>query len=491
MRACLVATALARGAGLPEPVVADVYYTALLRSVGCTATSHEYAALYGGDDVSMRGRGDMIDPTVTREALSFVWGGSTGRTPVERVRAFATSARSASQTTREGARADCEVGARLARQFGLPGAVQAALLDVFERWDGKGLPRGQVGDAICLPARFAAVAYAFVMFDDGITGGGRDTVAKWAGRSLDPQIAGRLAQHVDEAAETAHAEDAWAAVVAAEPAPVRQATEHDLDELARGFATAVDLKSPYFHGHSAGVAALAEAAAAAVGLTPAEVVAVRRAALLHDLGRVGIPTGIWERPAPLTTAEWEQVRLHAYHSERILSRCPALASLARIAGMHHERLDGSGYHRGAPAVMQDVGMRILAASDVYQALTEERPHRPARSPAQAARTLEATALDAAAVRAVIEAAGQTSRRGRDRPAGITERELDVILRLVRGRTEKDVAAELVISPATVHTHVMHVYEKTGVSTRAGLAMFAMEHDLIRPGELPAPGQKID
>src|SRR5215211_2899799 len=158
-----------------------------------------------------------------------------------------------------------------------------------------------------------------------------------------------------------------------------------------------------------GVSELAEAAATNLGLTEAEVARVRRAGLLHNLGRTGVPNGIWDKPGPLTAIEWEQVRLHPYHSERILSRSSALAPLASLAGMHHERQDGSGYYRQATAAMISNGARVLAAADAYQAMTQERPHRPALTPNAAAEQLNSEAaqgrLEAEAVRAVLEAAG--------------------------------------------------------------------------------------
>jgi HD-GYP domain-containing protein (c-di-GMP phosphodiesterase class II) len=253
----------------------------------------------------------------------------------------------------------------------------------------------------------------------------------------------------------------------------------------------VDLKSPWLHGHSSGVADLAAAAAAVLGRPADEIARIRRAGLFHDIGRAGISTQVWDKPGPLTTAQWEQVRLHPYHTDRILNRCPALAPLAGLASMHHERLDGSGYFRTAPAGMQDLAARVLAAADVYHALTEDRPHRPGFRPEEAARQLEAQALDREAVRAVIEAAGGKASRRPSRPAGISDRELDVLRLLVRGLSEKDIAEQLFISAATVHSHVAHIYEKSAVSTRAGLAMFAMENDLIRPGEMSTPPPRIN
>jgi HD-GYP domain-containing protein (c-di-GMP phosphodiesterase class II)/DNA-binding CsgD family transcriptional regulator len=256
-----------------------------------------------------------------------------------------------------------------------------------------------------------------------------------------------------------------------------------MDEVARVFADMVDLKTPFLHGHSSGVAALAEVAARMVGFDVEAVATMRRAGLLHDLGRVGVPNGIWEKTGPLSAGEWEQVRLHAYHSERILSRSAALAPVATVAGMHHERLDGSGYHRGISAASLPAPARMLAAADAYHAMTEERAHRPALNRSEAATTLQDEAaagkLDREAVAAVLEAAGHPP--GRIRvvwPADLTGREVEVLRLLARGRSNKEIAERLVISNHTVHHHVLHIYNKINVSTRAGAALFAMQHGLL-------------
>jgi HD-GYP domain-containing protein (c-di-GMP phosphodiesterase class II) len=449
MRACLLATRLARVEGLREPEAAAVYTTTLLRFVGCTATSLEYAEAFGGDDVTVRGRGDRVDPTVPAEALGLLWGLSHGAPALARVRLFAGALPRAKRVTGQGMRADCEVAATMARRFGLDEAVETALWSMFERWDGRGGPRGLRGEAIPPAARFAAVAFA------------RHGAA----------LLGEL-ERVD---------DRHLAVVAAEPGLKRTVSERQLDEVARGFADLVDLKSPYLHGHSSGVAALAGTAAGLMGMAERETTALRRAGLFHDLGRAGVPTGLWDKPGPLSRSDWEQVRLHPYHTERILCRSPLLAAIGRLAGSHHERLDGSGYYRGAPAQLLGMDARILAAADVYQALVSERPHRPAHTPASAAGTLRAApGLDGQAVAAVLEAAGHRAARRASFPAGLTAREVEVLRLLVRGRSERQIAEELVIAASTVHTHVVHIYDKTGVSTRAGAAVFAMEHGLIHP-----------
>ncbi len=222
-------------------------------------------------------------------------------------------------------------------------------------------------------------------------------------------------------------------------------------------------------------------------MAPDAVVEVRRAAQVHDVGRVAIGARCWQKPGPLSADEWEKVRLHPYHTERVLSPSPFLAALAPIAGAHHERLDGSGYHRGSSGAELTAPARLLAAADAYHAMTEPRPHRPPLSPEQAAKLLgdEARAgrLDVDAVAAVIAAAGQPAPRI-ERPAGLTERESEVVGLLARGLQTKQIARELGISVKTADRHIQNAYGKIGVSSRAAATLFAMEHGLVAWGELP-------
>jgi HD-GYP domain-containing protein (c-di-GMP phosphodiesterase class II)/DNA-binding CsgD family transcriptional regulator len=477
MRACLLATELAGRAGLADPARADVYYATLLRFAGCAATSHDIAARYGGDDVRVRAGGDLIDPTRPAEALRFLAGLGEGGA---RLRMLGRAA-GAPRFYAESMRADCEVGADLTRRLRLPPAVARAVLDGFERYDGKGAPEGREGTDIAEASRYAAVGFAAVMFD--AVGGeelAADTVARWSGRALDPAIAAIFAEAPGELLAISAPDDLWAAVVEAEPSPRRAfADEAALDEALAGFGDAADLKTPWLHGHSGGVARLARAAADAAG---ADSRLVHRAGLVHDLGRVAVPTGIWERPGPLRPEEWELVRLHPYHSARILARAPALEPLGPVAGRHHERTDGSGYPAGMRSSELDAPACLLAAADVLHALGEPRPHRPALAPAEASRVLSGLPLDRDAVRAVLDAAGAPPPAFPPLPADLTERELQVLRLLAGGRTKRQIAAELVVSQSTVHTHTVHIYAKCGVQTRAGLAMFAMQHGLAaRPG----------
>ena len=260
-----------------------------------------------------------------------------------------------------------------------------------------------------------------------------------------------------------------------------------LDEVSLALADFVDLASPYTRGHSTRMARLAEDGARELGLDPEEVDTVRRAALVHDLGMLGVPNRIWTKRGPLSPSDWERVRPHTHHTQRILHLAAPLRSAGSLAAMHHERLDGSGYHRGLQASALPIGARLLAVAEAYQAMSEVRAWRPALGTEEIAGQLRdetaAGRLDRRAVDAVLSAAGQPALAGRSArgwPAGLTEREVGVLRGISRGLTNKQVARELYVSAATVHTHIINIYGKIGVNTRAGATLFAMEHDLIAP-----------
>jgi putative nucleotidyltransferase with HDIG domain len=483
IRSCLVATRLAVELGLPDRDVRDVHLTTLMRHLGCTATAADEAFHFGGDELASRPASERTDFGSPREMIALTL--STGRgTGVRRPRHLARALAAGGEGTRI-LTAVCEVGAAFAQRLGLGPVVRDSLYQVMERWDGKGLPQRLSGDDIAMPARVSDVATQVVIADRE---GGADAafamVARRAGGWFDPSVVDAFGRcGADVLAELAVV-DPWEAVLDAEPPPYRLVAAPDLDRVAATFADFADLKSPYLAGHSSEVAALAEAAASSLGLPDDDVADLRRAALLHDLGRTAISNGVWDKAGALTRSDWEQVRLHAYHTERILAGAPALAPLVPIAGGHHERLDGSGYHRGASASQLPLAAFVLAAADAYQAMTQDRPHRPARAPDAAASVLseEAAAgrLHPDCVRAVVEAAGRPAPTVRGGwPADLTDREVEVLGLLARGRSNREIAEALVVSRRTAEHHVQHIYAKLGTSTRAAAAVFAMEHGLLR------------
>jgi HD-GYP domain-containing protein (c-di-GMP phosphodiesterase class II) len=378
----------------------------------------------------------------------------------------------------------CEGGRLLARRLHLPDEVARALGQVPARWDGKGVPEDVAGEEISRPLRIVRVAHDFVAIAHG-----RDreaaivALSRRRGRGYDPQIVDAALADPEALLGAANAPDAYGRVLDAEPQPVATISRAGVEVVARAFGEFVDLKASFLTGHSSRVAQLAATAAQALGCSYAETSAIRAAGFCHDLGRVAVPNGIWDKPGALSRGEWERVRLHPYYSERVLERSAALASLAVLAGSHHERLDGSGYHRGATAAQLDVGARALAAADVYDAMTHDRPYRPARVPADARTELGemvgAGTLEKRAVNAVLEAAGAAPLRQRQgHPAGLTDREVEVLRLIAQGRTNKEIAEALVVAEKTAGHHVEHIYAKVGVSTRVGAALFAMRHDLI-------------
>jgi HD-GYP domain-containing protein (c-di-GMP phosphodiesterase class II) len=483
VRSCLVATELARALDLSDPTVSDVYYTALLRHLGCTGTAHQEAYLFGGDELASRPQAERTDFKNLREMLSLMAGTGRGTGP-RRVRYLARAMSAGKEANAAILRAVCEVGAHLAERLGLSPAVREALYQAVERWDGKGGPQKLSGEDISLPARVAEVAIQAVIFDRiGGPDAAAEMVRRRSGGWFDPTIAEAFDRIGPGLLERIAGADVWAEVLEAEPEPVRCLPEANVEDVARAFADMVDLKSPFTLGHSSGVADLAGRAAASLGFSETEQSNVRRSAHFHDLGRVGVSNRVWDKAGPLTSAEWEEVRLHPYHTERILARSTALEPLARVAGMHHERQDGSGYHHGASGGAVPTGARLLAAADTYQAMTQDRPHRPARAPDEAAEALAAEArggrIDTECARAVIEAAGQRPTRVRSAwPAGLSDREVEVLRLMARGLSNKDLARRLFISPRTAEHHVQHIYVKIGASTRASAAMFAMEHGLV-------------
>lgn len=485
IRSCLVATGLARAMDLHDRCVHDVFYASMLRHLGCTATASLEARLFGGDELASRRAAEPTDFGDRREMLAMTLG--TGRGTGVRRPSFI--ARAVLGDMRHGPQifaSVCEAGSLLAGRLGLGAEVRAALSQVFERWDGTGAPAGLAGEQITLAARISDIAgQAVLAAAAGGPEAARDMVRRRSGGWFDPSVADTFRRVGVDLLREVGATDPWEAVLAAEPRPVRHIASAELDHVARTFADMVDLKSTYTLGHSAEVARLAELAARSLGLPPKDIGDLRRAALLHDLGRVAVSSGIWDKPGPLTRVEQEQIRLHPYHTERILACSAVLQPLGRIAGMHHERLDGSGYHHGLRGSGLPFTARILAVADAFQSATQRRPHRSAGSPEQAAELVSADSasgrLDAECVRAVIEAAGRTPARIRsDWPGGLSDREVEVIRLVARGLTNRQVAQALVISPRTAEHHVQHVYAKIGCSTRAAATLFAMQHDLLAP-----------
>jgi HD-GYP domain-containing protein (c-di-GMP phosphodiesterase class II) len=478
----VVAVGLAHRLGLEGADVDRVRDLALLQHVGCTSTSTQAAEILG-DDLLMRSHAAMLDFADKKAMAAFmVQHVNRAYSPLKRPGGL-LKAMTGGRRLMDSSADVCESARMLAERFGYDEDHLRDLECVYENWDGTGFPGGVAGEDITLAARIASVALMAVLAHrEGGQQAAVSLLQSRSGHTFDPSVVAAFAADADALlAPLARGESLWDLVIGDSGS---QADAREVDEVLRAVADFVDLKSPYLHGHSSAVAELAAAAGRELGFAEGEVADLRRAGWVHDLGRVGVSAGIWGKPGHLTPDEWEQVRLHPYLTDRVLQHSTYLQRLARLASAHHERLDGSGYHRGLTGEAMSLGACVLAAADAFRNWTEERPHRMALTPAVAAKQLRngvgERKYDGRAVEAVLVAAGE--RTGRPaKVAGLTPRELETLRHAAAGLSMRQIARAMTISPKTVDGNLQRIYTKIGVSTRAGATLFALQHDLLRPG----------
>jgi HD-GYP domain-containing protein (c-di-GMP phosphodiesterase class II)/DNA-binding CsgD family transcriptional regulator len=501
VRACYIGMRLAGPLGVPAAQLADVYYAHLLMDIGCTAWTSQLAGSILSDDIEARRR-LVFAPDPQSPLAMLGWLAeymAPAEPPLARVTRGVRFALHGRAFAREGFRNTCEVAHRFAQRLGMSEAVQRALLSVFEQWDGGG-PHARRGEEIPLTAR---VVYATSFLEAFHSLGGREAAVRVArqrrGKAFDPAVADAFLALGAQPGfwEVLEQESLWATVLALEPpSPHRYLPDARLEDVALAFADFADLKSAYAAGHSRRVGDLAERLARRLALPERDVRTVRRAALVHDIGLVAVPSFTLDKPRPrLTPVEWERLRLHPYHAERILSRVPSLAPLAPLVAAHHERPDGRGYYRGLSGTQIPLGARIIAVADCFDELTRDTPDRPALAAAEALARLDTEAgsglsadvLDALGRELGAEGRARASASGgpgaqkgfRTRwPAGLSDREVEVLRLLARGLSRRELAGRLVLSEHTVRHHLEHIYAKLGVSTRVGATLFAIEHDLL-------------
>jgi HD-GYP domain-containing protein (c-di-GMP phosphodiesterase class II) len=490
LRQCLIALRLAEGLGLDEEQRAVVYYTALLINVGCHSDAHEQAKWFG-DDIAVKSIKYEHEPRSLRMSVSGMRFLGSGHPPLHRFRLGLEFALSGHREVDGMIEHHAAIARTLGEHLELPEEALAALGAAYERWDGRGWPGDLEGEEVPIASRLAQAA-EFIEVANRMGGveAAKALARERRGQQFDPAVADLIEAEGDVILSGLDTVATWDAVIAAEPALAVVLSGDRFEAALTAIADFVDLKSPYFLGHARAVADLAAVAGRALGMAESELLTLRRAGLVHDLGRLGVSNAIWDKPGPLAAGEWERIRLQPYLTERMLRQSHALAPLAGIAVQHHERLDGSGYPRGLSGAGISQPARILGAADAYQAMREPRPHRPVRSPEDAAAELRADVkagrLDADAVEAVLGAAGHRVPRRHGGPAGLTQREVEVLKLLARGLSNKQIAERLVISPKTVANHVEHIYTKIDASTRAAASLFAMRQGLLPEEEFPAP-----
>ena len=374
-RACKIGMRLAQQLGLDAPTRSQLFYALLLKDAGCSANSAKMAALFGADDHVAKRSSKRVNWSGTLPAL--VWSLRTvaprgsARARLDRLLAI----KSEGEVTKALMQARCDRGADIARLLGLESATAEAIRGLDEHWDGGGQPRGLRGEEIPLLARILCLAQTVEIFHAaGDVGAAWRVARKRRGGWFDPALVDALGALRDDTAFWSTLSDrdigAWEP-----PDQLLTADDARLDQIAGAFAGVVDAKSPWTYRHSDRVCLIVLGLASAFGADEAELRDLRRAALLHDLGKLAISNRILDKPAALTAAEFRQVQRHPLVTEQILRRLPGHEHLAAVAAAHHERLDGGGYPRGLSGADMTRNMRLLAIADVYEALTSERPYR--------------------------------------------------------------------------------------------------------------------
>jgi len=412
MRCCWIGTHIGRQAGLPDDQLWELYYTLLLKDLGCSSNAARICELYMTDDLTFK-----HDFKTVGDSLPAVLGFVLKHTGLkaglaERFRAVMTVVRDGERIARDLMTTRCQRGAEIASLLRFPQGVADGIYSLDEHFNGKGKPQGLAGEAIPVYARIALLAQIVDVFH---TEGGRAAALAEAraraGRWFDPRLvaAFETVAQSDAFWDVLAGEHIDRAVAALEPAG--QGMEHVLDDdylddIAAAFGQVVDAKSPYTSGHSGRVALYTDMIAEELGLSVARRRWLQRGALLHDVGKLGVSNSVLDKPGALDRAEWLAVQQHAAYTETILGRIGAFRELATIAGAHHERLDGTGYPRGLSAPDIRIETRIITTADIFDAITAERPYRGAIPVPQAlammAKTV-GTALDPDCYAALVKA----------------------------------------------------------------------------------------
>ena len=491
MRQTVIALRLAGLAGASGRELEATYYLGLMMNVYCHADAAEQARWFG-DDISMKSDTfDLLDMSTARMVAFMLRRVGSHGSGVARARRLAAFPVAGMKQVLSFATTHCTLGSQFAEQIGLDEAVCVAIRQGYEQWDGKGYPSHLRGEEICLPARLVALAgpVEVVARRRGVEAAVA-VARRHRGTQFDPAVVDLFCAHAPELLDGLDRASDWDAVLGTEPVLSRRVSGAGLDQVLEAMADLVDLKSPCLAGHSRGVANMAGAAARVAGYPDDDVAVLRRAGLIHDLGRLGVSNAIWDKPGPVTEAESERIRLHPYLTDRMMARVGALSRSREIAARHHERLDGSGYPRGLTAASLTPPDRLLAAADAYHAMTEPRPYRDPLGPGQASRQLRAEVvagrLDSEAAEAVLAAAGHRVPARRAWPGGLTAREVEVLGLLARGHSTREIAQRLVITPKTAMNHVEHIYAKLGVSSRAAATLYATQHGLMGAFESAKP-----
>jgi putative nucleotidyltransferase with HDIG domain len=382
IRSCMLATRIGTQLGLDQQQLTDLYYASLLKDSGCSANSARMHQILGSDDLQGKREVKLQDWTkISRAGLNYAIRNVSPHAPAwRRIAKIVQVGLAQKRNNLELISARCERGAEIARRIGFNEATSQAIQALDEHWNGGGYPAGLTGQQIPILSRIMNASQTLEVF--AAAGGPSEALRVLRERRctwFDPEV-------VDAAANLEGDQELWQSIQASgaresiltlEPGGCLPASEERIDSLCEAFAGIVDAKSPFTFQHSIGVTEVAVGLAREMGLGAPKVTMIRRAALLHDIGKLGVSNSILDKPGKLTPGEWEMMKIHPVYTRKILAIITGFEEIAGVAAAHHERLDGSGYPDGMTGKELTLAARIIAVADVFQALTEKRPYRDA------------------------------------------------------------------------------------------------------------------
>ena len=408
VRTCLIGMRIAERAGVPTEDRGALFYALLLKDLGCSSNAARLCSLFGADDRALKREHKLTDWPRSGPSLVYALrNAAPAESPLRRALRVVSMLFKEQGSAREMVQTRCERGADIASMLGFTEATREAIRTIDEHWDGHGMPEGLAGTAIPLLGRIVGLAQSVEVFTSAFgVDGALAMAAERRGRWFDPALVDALWSFGGDG-------EFWARVLGRSPErhlgalepedQILLADEERLDTIALAFARVIDAKSPYTYLHSERVAELAVRIGRRRHFSEGQLRDLRRAGLLHDIGKLGVSTLILDKPDRLTELERAEIRVHPAYTQRILERVPAFAGIVEVASAHHERLDGKGYHLGLPAERLSPMSRALAVADVFEALTAERPYRrglPRHEAVAILRGLSGTALCTASVEAL-------------------------------------------------------------------------------------------
>ncbi|MCC5815221.1 MAG: HD domain-containing protein [Leptospira sp.] len=475
LRTAIISIRIGERLGMSKFHISNLAYISIIRFMGCTSYSSEEASFLG-NEILIRRALAHVDPDDSWEVIQNLFFKNRSGLSWKGVKNILVNS---GNLYHDMAASHCDTAGLFAADLGLPSEVQKALHEFYERWDGKGEPIGLKGEEISIYARIISLAYFLELVHDRLS---ISELMSFVKKKMSKQFDPSLAQHIDEELFFNLSDESIAKELEKAMSAKSFASQSE-EKIAEVFGKMVDLKSQFTVNHSSQVCELAIKIAESLSLDENEMDSLKLAAYLKDLGMLSIPNQIIESKSSLKISEKESIRLHPYTTMRILSPTNLPTAVSEIAGTHHERLDGSGYHRSLKDSGISKSSRVLAVADQIVAMRSNRSYRKAFSETELKKEIYKDVKDGKlcknTVDAGLESLGYYIKKSKPKNSfGLTEREIEVLQKISQGLTNPEIAKEFKLSPRTIQHHSIHIYNKMGVSSRAGATLLAIQNGII-------------